>query len=146
MLPAMALMMDCSSGASAGRLRRLERERQDPANLLGDAINWTFPELCRACGSPNLGTEFRSNFECDVPTLLISGASDPRTPVANAEEVLAGFSHAAHFVASNVVHDSREWMSRDCSMAVWAFLEGELPESQEFELPPFAYGDPLEAE
>lgn len=55
---------------------------------------------------------------------------------------MAGFSNAAHLTATNAVHDSREWISRECSMAAWAFLEGELPESQEFELPPFEYGDP----
>lgn len=137
---AMALMMDCSSGASAARLERIERERRDPANLLGDALSLPiFPEVCAGCGDPDLGDEYRGPLRCDVPVLFVSGDLDARTPPENVEEIRAGFSAGVHVLVRNTGHDSRELSSEDYRDLVRAFLAGEELEDMTIELPPFEF-------
>lgn len=132
---AMALMMDCSSGASAGRLRRIEEELADPANLLGDAVNVPYPGACAACGDPDLGEEFRGPIRCDVPVLFVSGDLDARTPPENVGEIRDGFTRHAHVVAANAGHESIEMLSPEYRELLQAFLRGERVESRTIALP-----------
>lgn len=44
----MPLLMDCASGASAARLAEIRAEA--PRTILGDVINYSFPEFCSALG------------------------------------------------------------------------------------------------
>jgi pimeloyl-ACP methyl ester carboxylesterase len=96
-------MMDCSSGASPSRLRQIAQE--DERCLLGDALNFPNPGLCAAWGSPDLGDEFRSPLRSEVPVLFICGDLDPRTPVANAEDLLGGLPRGQLVVVENAGHD-----------------------------------------
>lgn len=119
---AMALMMDCSSGASPARLQRIEKERRDPRNLLGDAVNIPYPFACSACGSPDLGVEFRSRFQCEARVLFVSGSLDARTPASNVESLLGGFSNAGHIVVENAGHEPFELLSPEYRALLNAFL------------------------
>ncbi len=142
---AMTFMMDCASGATAERLARIQGESRDEAYLLGDAINAPFaPEMCEACGNPDLGDEFRGPLRCDVPVLFVSGTLDVRTPPENVEEIRDGFLRHAHIVVENVGHDSRELMSRQYRDLVQAFIRGEPIESCTITLP-FIF-EPIEGE
>jgi pimeloyl-ACP methyl ester carboxylesterase len=137
---AMPMMMDCASWASPERLARIERERADPANVLGDAILAPYyPATCEACGSPDLGDEFRAPLKCDVPVLFVSGDLDARTPPENVEEIRAGFSDHAHVLVVNTGHDARELMSEEYCELVNEFLMGERVESATIELPPLEF-------
>ncbi len=132
----MALFIDCASGGSPERLRRLAAEAADPANVLGDAANAPYPDICRACGSPDLGAAFRAPFACDVPVLFVSGELDARTPPENAEALLAGFSRGVHVRVTNAGHEAIEMLSPDYRALLQAFLRGEPVESRTIELPP----------
>lgn len=122
---AMALSMDCSSGASAARMKRIERERKDPANLLSDAISAPFyPSTCAPCGESALGKDFREPFRCDVPVLFVSGDLDARTPPENVEAIRKGFTHHAHVLVEGTGHDARELESEAYRELVHAFLAG----------------------
>ncbi len=132
---AMALMVDCSSGASAARLRRIEKERVDPANVLADAVNVPYPGACAACGNPDLGDAFRATPKCDVPVLFVSGDLDARTPPENVEEIRAGFSNHVHVLARNAGHESIEMMSPEYRALLKDFLRGAKVESRTIELP-----------
>jgi len=99
---AMSYMMDCASGATAGRLAGIEREAKD--TLLEDLADQIFPGVCAAWDAPDLGDEFRSPVKSNVPALFISGTLDARTPVSNAEEYRAGFPNSAHLVVEGAVH------------------------------------------
>jgi hypothetical protein len=133
---AMPLMMDCSSAASRERRERIEQERQDGANILGDAINAPFyPETCSACGNPDLGDRFRGPLQCDVPMLFVSGSLDVRTPPENVERIQDGFSRRASILVRNTGHDSRELMSSEFRHILQAFLRGEEVGSCELTLP-----------
>ncbi|MCR9247537.1 MAG: alpha/beta fold hydrolase [bacterium] len=134
---AMTLAMDCASWASDGRLATIERERQDPANLLSDAIHapW-YPDTCSACESGRLGQEFREPFACDVPTLFVSGALDARTPAANVAAIQAGFSNHAHVVIAATGHETREYESEEYCSLLRRFLAGETVASTTIALEP----------
>ncbi len=134
---AMAVMMDCASGASPARRARITKEARDPANLLGDVLNFPFyPETCAACDDPDLGEVFRGPLKCDVPVLFASGDLDARTPPSNVEEIRGGFTNHVHLVVEGTGHDSRELMSEKYPALVHAFLRGEKIESQTITLPP----------
>jgi pimeloyl-ACP methyl ester carboxylesterase len=99
---AMSWMMDCSSWASDERYARFERERQEyPIAAL---VDFPFPDVCSAWGSPDLGPAFRSPVRSDVPVLFMSGALDGRTPPENVEEIRPGFPHSAHVIIENTAH------------------------------------------
>ena len=80
-------MMDCASGISA---ERAERYRASPERrLLGD-INREYEHLCAAWNAPDVGEEFRAPVTVDVPTLIVHGTWDTKTPIENAREVASG--------------------------------------------------------
>lgn len=141
---AMALMMDCSSGASAARLARIERERRDPANLLGDAANGPYPAACAACGGPDLGAAYRQPFRCDVPALFVSGDLDARTPPENVEAIRAGFAQHAHVLVRNAGHESIEMLAPEYRALLKDFLRGGKVESATIELPQPRFEPPPE--
>jgi len=133
---AMALMMDCASGASRGRRLAMEREIQDGANLLGDAMLAPFyPAACVAAGSPDLGDGFRGTLRSDVPVLFVSGTLDVRTPPENVEQIRGGFSNHVHVLVENAGHPSRELMSGEYRDLLQAFLRGEAIEDCRITLP-----------
>jgi len=53
----MSNMMDCYSGVSPDRRKRIDSEAK--TTLLGDAMNFPFPDICDGWGNPNLGESFR---------------------------------------------------------------------------------------
>lgn len=132
---AMALMMDCASGASKARLARIAKEALDPRNLLGDAVNVPYPAVCAACGSPDVGDVFRGPLKCDVPVLFVSGDLDARTPKENVLEIAGGFSKATHVLVENAGHESLEVLSPEYVELLKAFLRGEAVESKTITLP-----------
>ncbi|MEZ5066390.1 MAG: alpha/beta fold hydrolase [bacterium] len=141
---AMAIAMDCASGASPSRRARIRTEANDPANLLGDAICGPFyPETCVGDCEP-LGPDFRDPITCDVPTLFVSGDLDARTPPENVERLLGGFANAAHVRIAYAAHDARELMSDEFRDLLQAFLRGERVHDCAIELP-FRF-DRIEAE
>jgi pimeloyl-ACP methyl ester carboxylesterase len=84
---AMKQMMDLSSGATAERRARIEREAA--SSLLGNAINFPLMSLGKAWGNPDLGDDFRRPVRSRVPVLVLAGDLDPRTPVENGREIVA---------------------------------------------------------
>ncbi len=135
---AMALFMDCASGASPERRARIARESADPANLLGDGLAAPFyPEACAACGGGglDLGEAFRAPVAAAAPVLLVSGALDARTPPSNAEEVRVGLPHATHVVVTATGHDGRELLAPEFRDLLQAFLRGEPVADVTIDLP-----------
>ena len=81
-------MINCGSGVSPKRRAEIE---SDPAvSVLGN-INWT-----HSAGNPiwnnDLGDEFRTNFETDIPTVIVHGTWDTSTPFENALELAPYFN------------------------------------------------------
>jgi pimeloyl-ACP methyl ester carboxylesterase len=51
-----------------------------------------------------LGVDFRAPIRSSIPTLILVGDLDPRTPVANAREIAATLSGAPIVVLENATH------------------------------------------
>jgi pimeloyl-ACP methyl ester carboxylesterase len=106
---AMPVAMDCASGASEARRKRIAEEAS--RTLLGDAINLPFPDLCAALNVPDLGDAFRAPLQSDVPALLISGTLDGRTPPRQATELAAGMPNAVQVVIDGAGHSDPLFLS-----------------------------------
>jgi pimeloyl-ACP methyl ester carboxylesterase len=98
----MGFMTVCASGASAECRAQIRREARQA--LLGDAVNFPFPDLCDALGHPDLGASFRAPLRSKVPALFISGTLDGNTPVSHADEVRRGFPNSQHFILEGASH------------------------------------------
>jgi pimeloyl-ACP methyl ester carboxylesterase/predicted DCC family thiol-disulfide oxidoreductase YuxK len=94
--------MDCASGASAVRMRRIESEAR--ATLLGRTIDFPFPEICEAVGQPDLGDAFRAPLRSDTPVLFITGTLDARTPADNVADLAPGFPNHRHLEVEDAGH------------------------------------------
>lgn len=106
---AMPFAMDCASGVSKERVQRISREAR--TTLLGDTIDFPFPDVCEAWNVPDLGEAFRSPVKSTVPVLFISGTLDARTPISNAEEVRRGFPNNVLLIVEGAVHSDPLFLS-----------------------------------
>ena len=105
----MSLAMDCSSGADRSWTERIAREAR--TTLLGDAINFPFPDVCIGQDIADMGDSFREAVKSEVPTLIISGTLDGRTPVKNGEEILPGLRNAQHLIIEGAGHSDPLFLS-----------------------------------
>lgn len=118
---AMKHMMDLSSGVSADRQRLIQDEARDA--LLGNAINFPTMFLADAWAPvTDLGDDFRKPIHSAVPTLILVGDLDPRTPVANAREIAATLSAAKAVVVENATHQFDVFGSADIRDVLGSFL------------------------
>jgi pimeloyl-ACP methyl ester carboxylesterase len=132
---AMPLAMELASAQSPQR--RALVEKQAAESLLGNTINFPFPELGDTLGLIDLGDDYRAPLHSDVPTLFVSGTLDGRTPPANAAALLPGFSHAAQLLVRNASHDDELWLGNpDISASIARFLAGQPVSSAELSVPP----------
>jgi pimeloyl-ACP methyl ester carboxylesterase len=100
---AMIFPVDCASGATKERDRRIKREAAK--SLLGEAINFPWPEICEVWGSPDVGDDFRKPVKSKVPVLFISGSLDGRTPISNSQEQRKGFPNSTLLIVDGAGHE-----------------------------------------
>jgi len=121
---AMKHMMDLSSGASAERWRLIQHET--PNAMLGNAINFPGMFLANAWAPvEDLGDDFRRPVRSAVPTLILVGDLDPRTPVTNAREIAATLSGATTVVLENASHEFDVFGSSAIRDVIARFFRGE---------------------
>lgn len=106
---AMAFAMDCSSGASAERRARIQREAA--GTVLGGDVDFPVPDICPAWQIPELPASFRAPLRSTVPTLFISGTFDGRTPPENVEEIMKGFPTGQHVIIEGAGHGNELFTS-----------------------------------
>ena len=132
---AMPVAMDCASGATAARRRRIAEEARQ--TLLADAINLPFPELCAALNVPDLGDAFRAPLQSDVPALLISGTLDGRTSPRQAVELAAGMPNAVHLIIDGAGHSDPLFVSSpQILVAMQEFMRGRKPSQLRIQVQP----------
>ena len=135
---AMAAMMDCSSGVSPQRRRQIAIEAK--SSLLGDLIDFPFPDVCDAWGSPDLGESFREPVKSETPALFISGTLDVRTPISNAEEVRSGFRTSTHLIVDGATHSDPLFLSSpEIKKVMMEFMKGEPVSTTRITLPPLKF-------
>lgn len=134
---ALGPVADCASGMTAERARRIREEA--PQTLLGDVVNFPYPDACASWDYPEAGDGARRPLRSDVPALFLAGDLDSRTPIGNAREVLRGFPNGTLVTVRNAGHDSRLFESDGTVRAVSRFLRGESIDEREIVLPPIAF-------
>lgn len=134
----MSVAMDCASGISSARARRIAAEV--PATLLGDAINAPFPQVCAGLKFADAGDAFRSPLVSDTPALLISGTLDGRTRPRQADELRLRMPNAQHLVIEGAGHSDPLFLSSPKILdAMKAFLRGETLRERYIQLPPVKF-------
>lgn len=121
-LSAMFFVMDASSGATAERWAKINEEAK--SSLFGNAMNFLFPEVDAAWGTPDLGDDFRAPITTDVRTLFISGTLDSNTPPSQADAVRKTFKRSTHLVVENGGHEDL-MPNAEVKRAVVRFMKGE---------------------
>jgi len=130
---AMKQMMDLSSGASAARSARIEREAGSA--LLGDTMNFPGRYLYAAWNARQLGDAFRQPVAVSVPTLMLVGDLDARTPVENAQEIAATLPQAQLVVVENAAHQFDVFGNASLRTLLGRFVRGETGLDQRIALP-----------
>lgn len=132
---AMPLAMDVASGQSPHRRAMAEAQAKD--SLFGDALNFPFPMIGDGLGLADLGEAFRMPLQSGVPALFVSGTLDGRTPQANAEALLPGFSDAAHLLVRGASHDDELWLGNpEMAAQIADFLVGRRVSDAELKVHP----------
>jgi len=134
---ATAALMDCASGVSKERQSQIRREAGE--TLLGDAINFPFPEGCDVWGNPDLGDSYRSQVDSSVPTLLISGTLDGFTPVNNAEEVAKGLPNSVHMIVDGGGHEDLLVGTQKAKEVILEFMKGAPVSTKSIGFPPIKF-------
>jgi pimeloyl-ACP methyl ester carboxylesterase len=134
---ATASLMDCASGVSKERQERIRREAGE--TLLGDAINFPFPEGCDVWGNPDLGDSYRSQVDSSVPTLLISGTLDGFTPVSNTEEVAKGLPNSVHVFIDGGGHEDLLVGTQKAKEVILEFMKGAPVSTKSIGFPPIKF-------
>jgi len=129
----MKQMMDLSSGATKERLARIAREAD--ASVLGNAINLPLMWLRDAWGAPDLGDAFRQPVTSSVPTLILVGDLDPRTPVENGREIVQHLSRGRLIVLENAGHQFNLFGAPPLRAVLARFLRGEPLDTDRLVLP-----------
>jgi pimeloyl-ACP methyl ester carboxylesterase len=135
---AMAFVMDCASGGTKARMRRIERETS--GSMLGNYGNIIFPDVCDAWGVADLGDGFRKPKASSVPVLFISGTLDGRTPVSNAEMEKKYFRNSHHLVLEGAWHSDPLFLSSPKIKDVMIeFMKGGVPSVTSIKLDPVKF-------
>ena len=98
----MGLAMNCASGVSTSRLKRIEEEAA--TTLLGRAPAFPGIEPCQVIPHRDLGPEFRAPVESDIPILFVSGTLD-HDAVSTVRSLQRTLPNAEHVVLRNGFHN-----------------------------------------
>jgi pimeloyl-ACP methyl ester carboxylesterase len=132
----MRAAMDCSSGFSAERWRRVASERE--STILRGVPDFPYPDVCDAWQVEDLGDGFRSAKVFDRPVQFITGTLDGLTPISNVEEVRESFPRSGHIIVERMGHEGPGiWFgSPEMMTLLGAFLQGGEPVTTRISAPP----------
>jgi len=130
-------MMDGSSGASTHRRQQIES--QAATATLGNILNFPGMYLSKAWGAQDLGDFFREPVSSKVPTLILAGELDPRTPVANGQQIANTLPNARVIVVKNASHQFDVFGSADIRSLLARFLRNEPITEESITLQPIVF-------
>lgn len=142
-ISAMNHMMNLSSGESPGRRERIDREAATA--LLGDTINFPGRYLEASWGARALGPEFAQPVISSVPTLILVGDLDARTPSENGREIAATLKNSHLVVVENAAHEFNLFGSVELRSLLGRFTRGEQPGTHRISLAPLSFDVPRSA-
>lgn len=134
---AMHAAMDCASGVSPGRQRRVERQYDD---ILFRDLNFPYMEGCIGWGVKPVGPSFWAPVRSSIPVLFISGTLDAKTPPFQAEEIRRGFPNSAHLIVDGAVHSNPLFLSNPrIKDVIFDFLAGKPVRDGRLEAEPIRF-------
>jgi pimeloyl-ACP methyl ester carboxylesterase len=139
----MYFTMECASGISPERARRIER---DPARAIVGDVNFGLGTACAAWPAPDLGSAYRAPVVSAIPTLLVHGTWDTKAPIDNAREVVRTLSRGQLVEVEGGGHGAlaqlfAEWPPLRTELA--AFLRGDdVRFPAKVSLPPVSFAWP----
>lgn len=131
-LSGMPEAMDLASGISAPRL--VEFDGQAKVGITGRALNFPMPQLRDSYPGLELRHSFRREVRSSIPTLLLSGELDVRTPIEEQEAAVAGLRRLHKVRVKNGGHDIWEAHPAVPELLV-AFFSGRPLTVRQLELP-----------
>ncbi len=132
----MSELMDIASGVSDARLAAATGQARH--SLTGRALNFPMPQLRGAVAGLDLGDGFRREVRTNIPTLLFEGLFDVRTPLAEQERAVAGFSRLHRIRVLNGGHDLFEAHPQNAQI-ISDFFAGRAVDVDELTLPVAAH-------
>lgn len=132
---AMTFMMDCASGATPARLAQVRQEAS--TTLMGTVLDFPLPDICDAWPATTLDDDFRAPVQSEVPTLVVSGTLDGRTPVSNGFDILQGLPNGVHVILENGGHNDLNDFNDIPGYVdiIRAFLQGDVLPANRLTLP-----------
>jgi pimeloyl-ACP methyl ester carboxylesterase len=118
--PATFYLTDGASSASPARLQRIADEA--PGCLLGDAVNFPFPEIASVYGAKDLGSAFWEPVATSLPMLVVSGTLDGNTPAEQAADQLRRCPNGMQHIIENAAHNDM-LLPAEVHEAIVEFLE-----------------------
>jgi hypothetical protein len=128
---------------------KVQARLQTPKSLLGAALNFPFPdpEISTELGITDLGDRFRAPLQTSVPTLLVTGSMDGRTPPANMQAALPGFSTASQLMIDGAGHDNDLWLTHpEIADTLVAFMQGTWQGEKQLKAPRLDFATSMTAE
>ena len=139
-LPATQTTMRCASNASKERYRTIERESKTA--ILGDAVNFPIPEICRVWGIADLGDSFRLPVKSRMPILFVSGSLDANAPPENVEAMRKHLPNSLHLIVEGADHEDF-WLAspprEQIRELVTGFLKGNTPALSKMKAPAISF-------
>lgn len=139
-LPATQYTMRCASNVSRERFETIKREA--PKYLLGDAVNFPFPEICGSWGVKDLGDSYRSPVKSKLPILFISGTLDANAPPANVEAMRKYLPNSLHLVVEGAEHEDFFMSSplrEEVRKVIVDYMKGVAPTSLRLKAQPISF-------
>ena len=121
-LPGAGVNQYIASGVGEARWAQIKTEAQK--SIFGNAVNFPFAAAIDHWVPNELSFDPSRPLTSDIPTLFITGTLDCRTPVAQVEEIMKGFSQAIHIKVENAGHEQAHWHQKVFDEAIPTFLRG----------------------
>jgi pimeloyl-ACP methyl ester carboxylesterase len=108
--PLIGALIDSSLGVTPKRLHQL---RTDPGTMI--LGHWNFDSYLATAEiwpTPDVGDDFRTAVDCEIPVVFVHGNWDTSTPIENVLEVLPYFRHGRLMVVERGGHGALGQVSR----------------------------------
>ena len=116
-----------ASGASTERWNAIQQQAR--ASIFGNVVNFPFSAAKPHWVTNTLSFDASKPVKTQISTLFITGSLDCRTPVAQVEKTMEGFSNAQHIILENAGHEQVLWDKEVIEEIIPKFLSNEKMKS-----------------
>ena len=102
MFDGMRYSVVCSEDASRATPELIAAQQKEP--MFGKVLTQSFLEACSRWPKTKVDDVFYAPLKSTIPTLLLSGGSDPVTPPRHAQSIMAGLPNGKHLIATYLGH------------------------------------------